>query len=674
VASICLTLQKQYKLRLNINQTPFQNAVSNIVNTPASKYFSTSKLAFHDLTDQKIVPPLAKSVLGLGFKFICTPPYTTGDISPNTARFERDFQRKVFFATPTTPDTPNKHHKLYVKSLWSPPLSDIPTWVDARLSRFFAKLRTLFEHRKAQPNLLPFQRAALRNLRNDTNLVFPDTDKGLGPCAVTYDQYIRDALVHLKDPTVFKQLSKEEAWAKAQLIENNIRSWLTSHKKAIDKDAANYIEDHLRRNRHAPFGKFYTTYKIHKQRTPTGFPTRPVCSDVTSLPHGLGKWVDTQLQPVAKAQPSYFQDSYSLKKLLSNTDIPPNALLFTADAKSMYTNIRTGPALAHISHLLRQEDGRTFHHYDTQALIEAVELVFTNNILQFGDTYWQQVSGTGMGIAPAPPWATIYYALHENRIIPRWTSNVLLYRRFIDDIIGVWVCDTCPERNNILWAQFKADMQQWHGLEWEFSGLSRSCNYMDLTLTITGRTIQSTLFEKAQNLYLYLPPHSSHPRGPLQSLIFGNILRIHRLCSTPNEIQKHSRAFLRRLINRGHNSSTITPIFYKATQNARAYMQRTPDDHAHRQHALQTKNDTTIFFHLKYHPQDPTARDIQQAWQTTIALPPNDIPLTQLTNTDGINVPIQSLTIAYSRPLNLRNQFSVRNIENRGRAVSSYLN
>ena len=472
VASICLTLQKQYKLRLNINQTPFQNAVSNIVNTPASKYFSTSKLAFHDLTDQKIVPPLAKSVLGLGFKFICTPPYTTGDISPNTARFERNFQRKVFFATPTTPDTPNKHHKLYVKSLWSPPLSDIPTWVDARLSRFFAKLRTLFEHRKAQPNLLPFQRAALRNLRNDTNLVFPDTDKGLGPCAVTYDQYIRDALVHLKDPTVFKQLSKEEAWAKAQLIENNIRSWLTSHKKAIDKDAANYIEDHLRRNRHAPFGKFYTTYKIHKQRTPTGFPTRPVCSDVTSLPHGLGKWVDTQLQPVAKAQPSYFQDSYSLKKLLSNTDIPPNALLFTADAKSMYTNIRTGPALAHISHLLRQEDGRTFHHYDTQALIEAVELVFTNNILQFGDTYWQQVSGTGMGIAPAPPWATIYYALHENRIIPRWTSNVLLYRRFIDDIIGVWVCDTCPERNNILWAQFKADMQQWHGLEWEFSGLS----------------------------------------------------------------------------------------------------------------------------------------------------------------------------------------------------------
>eukprot|EP00804_Cyclotella_cryptica_P002022 CCRYP_007438-RA/>CCRYP_007438-RA protein AED:0.25 eAED:0.25 QI:0/-1/0/1/-1/0/1/0/173 len=172
----------------------------------------------------------------------------------------------------------------------------------------------------------------------------------------------------------------------------------------------------------------------------------------------------------------------------------------------------------------------------TQALTEALDIVFKNNILRFGDTYWRQTSGTGMGIAPAPPWATIFYAIDENRVLPRWNSQVLFYRRFIDNIIGIWVCDVCPECNHALWTSFQADMQQWHGLEWEFSPLSQTCNYMDLTLTITGRSIHSTSFEKAQNLYLYLPPHSSHPRGPLQSLIFGNILRIHRLCSTPQEI------------------------------------------------------------------------------------------------------------------------------------------
>eukprot|EP00804_Cyclotella_cryptica_P018407 CCRYP_004259-RB/>CCRYP_004259-RB protein AED:0.33 eAED:0.50 QI:0/-1/0/1/-1/0/1/0/99 len=74
-----------------------------------------------------------------------------------------------------------------------------------------------------------------------------------------------------------------------------------------------------------------------------------------------------------------------------------------------------------------------------------------------------------MGIAPAPPWATIYIAIHENNILPRWTSQVLFYRRFIDDIIGIWVCDEDTERNNALWARFTYDLQQWHGLEWEFS-------------------------------------------------------------------------------------------------------------------------------------------------------------------------------------------------------------
>eukprot|EP00804_Cyclotella_cryptica_P012609 CCRYP_014726-RA/>CCRYP_014726-RA protein AED:0.43 eAED:0.43 QI:0/-1/0/1/-1/0/1/0/174 len=146
------------------------------------------------------------------------------------------------------------------------------------------------------------------------------------------------------------------------------------------------------------------------------------------------------------------------------------------------------------------------------------------------------MSGAGMGIAPAPPWATISYAIHESRTLPQWDSNILFYHRFIDDIIGIWLCDHCPNQNHDLSTIFQCDMQQCYELEWEFSPLSYSCNYMDLTLTISSQKIQSTLFEKAQNLYLYLPPHSAHPRGPLNSLIFGNILHIHRLCSTPKEV------------------------------------------------------------------------------------------------------------------------------------------
>jgi hypothetical protein len=44
---------------------------------------------------------------------------------------------------------------------------------------------------------------------------------------------------------------------------------------------------------------------------------------------------------------------------------------------------------------------------------------------------------------------------------------------------------------------------------------------MDLTLQITPRGIETHLFEKLLNLYLYIPPHSAHMPDILQGLVIG---------------------------------------------------------------------------------------------------------------------------------------------------------
>jgi hypothetical protein len=58
-----------------------------------------TNMAFHDLTPGKIVPPNAKTLLGLGSKFIITPTHTTGegDMFRTTDRLNRDFKLRVFF-------------------------------------------------------------------------------------------------------------------------------------------------------------------------------------------------------------------------------------------------------------------------------------------------------------------------------------------------------------------------------------------------------------------------------------------------------------------------------------------------------------------------------------------------------------------------------------------------
>jgi hypothetical protein len=100
--------------------------------------------------------------------------------------------------------------------------------------------------------------------------------------------------------------------------------WLSKYKHKLGKHATNYIINHMEANKESPFGQFYILYKIHKGKKNGRWPTRPVCSDVTSLPHELGKWVNEQLTPIQAAQRSYFKDTFALKILLDGLVLPPN--------------------------------------------------------------------------------------------------------------------------------------------------------------------------------------------------------------------------------------------------------------------------------------------------------------------------------------------------------------
>ena len=83
-------------------------------------------LSLHDLTPTTSAPLEAKDLLGLGGKFISTPPYTTGDIAASVRRFHRDMCIRVIFGNPEE-DSAFLQQKLYVPSKWNPDYGDIPS-------------------------------------------------------------------------------------------------------------------------------------------------------------------------------------------------------------------------------------------------------------------------------------------------------------------------------------------------------------------------------------------------------------------------------------------------------------------------------------------------------------------------------------------------------------------
>ena len=289
-----------------------------------------------------------------------------------------------------------------------------------------------------------------------------------------------------------------------------------------------------------------------------------------------------------------------------------------------------------------------------------------NNIFSFGDMTFKQMNGTTMGTPPAPPYVTIYYGLHESKFLPQYQNHVVFYKRFIDDILGIWLPHPNPKINSQLWEEFTASMNNYPGLTWEFNTPTNKVDFMDLTISITNGNISTSLFEKPLNLHLYIPPHSAHPPRLLPGIVHSTLFRIFTLCSDHNDRILRTKVFFQRLQARGYKSDHIKPLFIKAIACAQRYSG--PTNRA-------TNDENMVILHLPFHPNNPPSHKIQQAWRDTIASPKYHMPLPHMRKPKSREkCNIECMIIGNHRPMNLGNLLSHRNLNTNPTAppVSSY--
>ena len=206
-------------------------------------------------------------------------------------------------------------------------------------------------------------------------------------------------------------------------------------------------------------------------------------------------------------------------------------------------------------------------------------------------------------------------------------------------------------------------MDNFHGLRWETTPHSHSVDFMDLTISIRDATIHTTLYEKALNFYLYIPPQSAHPPGVLNGLIFGNVFRFYTLCSDTGDADHFLRLFYSRLIRRGYKRTRILPIFRRALDRARAG--RPPKE---------PLDPTIMFCHLPFYPDNPSSSIVQTYFKDIVLKPPWKTTLALVKNKAKVPTGIDRMIVAYSRTLNLGNLLSYRKINYpTGPSVSSFL-
>jgi hypothetical protein len=458
---------------------------------PIWYYFDRpTHLAYHDLTSILDPPKNLQSLLGLGLKFCPSPRFSQTSVTNSLERFKKDLFCKTYFAGRIKSD-PNFDTKLHVKSNWVPLDWMIPHPIHRRFRNFTLASNALFIKKKCRSNLLWHQHLALASLQRDHCFLIVHCDKNLGPAIIEKEIYIQRALQdHLLNSTAYRNLSLDQALSFKTTIKTKIKEWLQKYKKSLSSQERRFITHHLSTD--TAFPVFYLLIKVHK----SPWSTRPIVSCSGSILYSLGVWVDRQLQKIATHQPSFIKNSKSLKDMILDLTLPPGASLFTADAVSMYTNIDTSLALRSIGQYLHRNEAR-FRDVPIDALMEALKLVMTNNVFSFGDTYWLQLTGTAMGTPPAPSYATIVYAIHESTLLSRYHNNLFFYKRYIDDVFGIWIPDNSvsPDANERLWSNFCIDMNH-NRLQWMVNERSAQVDFLDITITIQeDRSLSTKLYE-----------------------------------------------------------------------------------------------------------------------------------------------------------------------------------
>jgi hypothetical protein len=138
--------------------------------------------------------------------------------------------------------------------------------------------------------------------------------------------------------------------------------------------------------------------------------------------------------------------------------------------------------------------------------------------------------------------------------------------------------------------------------------------FMDMTIRIEEEQIVTTIYAKPMALYQYILPNSCHPPGILTSLVFGQIVLIHQLCSLSKDIDKELSLFYKRLLNCGHTSTKLLPLFKKCVNDINSYLSLSLEQWEARKKAKVGRLDEQIFLHLPYHPQNPSSGFIQSLW------------------------------------------------------------
>ena len=152
-----------------------------------------------------------------------------------------------------------------------------------------------------------------------------------------------------------------------------------------------------------------------------------------------------------------------------------------------------------------------------------------------------------------PNYACLFVGYMEERILYTYTGFISqLYKRYIDDIVGAASC----RREEL--EDFITHVSTFHpALQFTHTISQIQIPFLDITLSISGSTISTSVHYKDTDTHNYLHYTSSHPKHCKNGIPYSQFLRLRRLCSKDDDFLQKCQEMSTFFESRGYSSDLL---------------------------------------------------------------------------------------------------------------------
>ena len=471
----------------------------------------------------------------------------------NVNTFNRRIKLRSHFG-----DTPPKEG-LYFKSnsSWEPPNPHhtVKTFTESFKNDMKKSLQNIpitgnkQDYRK---NLNKKEEEALEALKKRTDIIITSADKGGALVINDVKSYMREANRQLSNEAHYQALNHNPTAENAALVENAIDTLRLDG--SIDERTAEQLKP---KNPRTP--RLYFLPKIHKPDNPG----RPIVSSIGCHTQNISQYVDHYLQPINKSLPSYVKDTTNFLTKLDELpeELPDNTLMVTMDVRSLYTNVPNNEGINAVKHYLRKRnnpgDGVL-----AKILSKFLLLILTLNNFVFNEKNFVQINGASMGTKCAPTYASIFMGLFEDtHILPRIRDKILLYVRYIDDILFLWK-GTKDELK-----EFLIIINTLHpSIKFDFAYSETNAIFLDCNISIKDKKLRTSVYSKPTDRKAYVHSKSFHPQSTKNAIAYGQALRLRRICTEEDDFREAASKLSADLVKRGYDEQKIARDIMRAAE------------------------------------------------------------------------------------------------------------